>query len=282
MKSDKPYWMPDTQGFLAIAILVLVGAIVFILLLHNSSMDDKTSAVLTTVIGMLLASLKDVYSFFFGSSKGSEKKDDALIAGSISPTSTPPIVPPAQPISVTDATKTALSWAAVLILGSLMFMPAAFAQTKLKPLTGNIGNDLGLTNTATAPGVIPSIDPQALIKKIMALAGPDLSYALAMATAAGTSTSKIRVTCLTAIQALNASVTGANLKDDKGNTLTEPSIPHIFTDLEQAAEGIDSLSPTGPLFTSCAGAAALAGMNVLAFINAVVAGTAATAIVIPK
>lgn len=280
MKSDKPYWMPDTQGFLAIAILVLVGAIVFILLLHNSSMDDKTSAVLTTVIGMLLASLKDVYSFFFGSSKGSEKKDDALIAGSISPTSTPPIVPPAQPISVTDATKAVLSWAAVLILGSLLFMPSAFAQAKLKPLTGNIGNDLGLTNTA--PGAIPSLDPLGLIKKIMALAGPDLTYAVAMANAANTTTSKIRVTCLTAIQTLNSQASGVGLKDAQGNALVEPSTPHIFTDLEQAAEGIDSLSPTGPLFTSCAGAAALAGMNVMAFINAVVTGTAAAAIVVPK
>lgn len=76
--TQKPYWMPDTQGFLAIAILILVGAIVFILLLHQSSMDDKTSAVLTTVIGILLANLKDVYSYFFGSSKGSTDKDQTL------------------------------------------------------------------------------------------------------------------------------------------------------------------------------------------------------------
>lgn len=78
MTAAKPWWMPDTQGFLAIAILILVGAIVFILLLHNSTMDDKTSAVLTTVIGILLANLKDVYSYFFGSSKGSTDKDQTL------------------------------------------------------------------------------------------------------------------------------------------------------------------------------------------------------------
>jgi hypothetical protein len=52
---------------------------------------------------VLTGCLKDVYSFFFGSSKGSEKKDDALIAGAITPTSTPAIVPPAQAIKVDDA-----------------------------------------------------------------------------------------------------------------------------------------------------------------------------------
>lgn len=105
MKPDKPWWMPDTQGFLAVAILTLVGAVTFILLLHNSTMDDKTASALTLVLGILLAALKDVYSFFFGSSKGSEKKDDALISGSISPTSTPPIVAPAQVISPSEPSK---------------------------------------------------------------------------------------------------------------------------------------------------------------------------------
>lgn len=84
--STKPFWLPDTQGFLAIAIIVLVSIIVLILLLHSPALDDKTSAVLTAVIGALLMNLKDVYSYFFGSSKGSEKKDDALIAGAIVPT----------------------------------------------------------------------------------------------------------------------------------------------------------------------------------------------------
>ncbi len=93
--APRPWWMPDTQGFLAIAILVLVGAIVFILLLHQSSMDDKTSAVLTTVIGMLIANLKDVYSFFFGSSKGSSDKDQtltkiAVAAAPVNPTPSQP------------------------------------------------------------------------------------------------------------------------------------------------------------------------------------------------
>lgn len=77
----KPFWWPDTQGFLAVAIIFLISIIVLLLLLHPVQMDEGTRGVLMTVIGVLVASLKDVYAFFFGSSKGSEKKDDALIGG---------------------------------------------------------------------------------------------------------------------------------------------------------------------------------------------------------
>lgn len=92
MNTTKPYWLPDTQGFLAVAIIGVVSLIVLILLLHPTTMDERTSGVLMTVVGVLIACLKDVYSFFFGSSKGSEKKDDAMIAGALtpSPTSTQP------------------------------------------------------------------------------------------------------------------------------------------------------------------------------------------------
>ena len=94
MKPEKPFWMPDTQGFLAIAILVLVGAVVFILLLKPMTLDDKIAAVLNVALGVLLGNLKDVYSFFFGSSKGSEKKDDAILSGAVAPTQS---VPPSEP-----------------------------------------------------------------------------------------------------------------------------------------------------------------------------------------
>jgi hypothetical protein len=97
---QKPFWVPDTQGFLAIAILALIGTVIIILCFRPLPVENKD--VLNIGLGVLLGSLKDVYSFFFGSSKGSEKKDDALIAGAITPTSTPPIVPPAQEIKVDD------------------------------------------------------------------------------------------------------------------------------------------------------------------------------------
>lgn len=95
----RPYWLPNTQGFLAIAIIGVVSALAFILIGSSIKFDDKVAGAFMTLLGVLTACLKDVYSFFFGSSRGSEKKDDALISGQVSPTSTPPIVPPAQAIN---------------------------------------------------------------------------------------------------------------------------------------------------------------------------------------
>jgi hypothetical protein len=85
---QKPFWMPDTQGFLAIAILGLIGVVVVMLLRAPIAIENKD--ILNVMLGVLLGSLKDVYSFFFGSSKGSEKKDDALISGSIAAAPPPP------------------------------------------------------------------------------------------------------------------------------------------------------------------------------------------------
>lgn len=73
----RPIWLPDTQGFLAVAIIFLIALIVVILLVAPPQIDERTSGVLMTIVGVLIACLKDVYSFFFGSSKGSQIKDEA-------------------------------------------------------------------------------------------------------------------------------------------------------------------------------------------------------------
>ncbi len=88
---DKPFWMPDTQGFLAIAIMVLIATVVLILLTKPPQIDERTSGVLMTIVGVLIACMKDVYAFFFGSSKGSKEKDDVMAKIAMDPT------PPATP-----------------------------------------------------------------------------------------------------------------------------------------------------------------------------------------
>lgn len=94
---ERPYWLPDTQGMLAVAIIGLIALVVLILLVHPPMIDERTSGVLMTIVGVLIACLKDVYSFFFGSSKGSEKKDDAMIkAAAVNiPIVAPAVVSPA-------------------------------------------------------------------------------------------------------------------------------------------------------------------------------------------
>lgn len=102
------WWMLDTQGALAVAIILLISVIVLVLLVHPPQIDERTSGVLMTIVGVLIACLKDVYSFFFGSSKGSEKKDDAMLRSAGLPAAplpdtTAPVVtaPQAAPISPT-------------------------------------------------------------------------------------------------------------------------------------------------------------------------------------
>lgn len=109
-QAEKPAWLPDTQGFLAIAIIVLIGFIVAVLLIKPPAIDERVSGVLMTVIGVLIACLKDVYSFFFGSSKGSSEKDktiqDFVGTGSGLPTTTVTTVPTAPATTPTTTTVT--------------------------------------------------------------------------------------------------------------------------------------------------------------------------------
>jgi hypothetical protein len=95
----RPYWLPDTQGFLALAIIMVVAVLAFLLLQTEIKFDDKVAGAFMTVLGVLTACLKDVYQFFFGSSRGSEKKDDVMVAAALAspPSSASPAPAPAPP-----------------------------------------------------------------------------------------------------------------------------------------------------------------------------------------
>lgn len=106
MNKDKPFWMPDTQGFLAVAIIALMASVIWILLLKDyTNLNEKVYGALLTLLGVLAACFKDVYSFFFGSSKGSEKKDDAMIATSLGPNPPPKTTVTIEPEKTTTVTE---------------------------------------------------------------------------------------------------------------------------------------------------------------------------------
>ena len=109
-----------------------------------------------------------------------------------------------------------------------------------------------------------------LWQRIIAVTGPDLAYAKAMADAAATPGSKLRSACLGAIILVNAQTSGANLGPMPN--------PNVITQAEQAAELIDSLQPTSTVIAACAPAANAVGMNVVQFLNILLAAVA----VIPK
>lgn len=78
MDNLRPYWMPDTKGFLAIAIVALFGGAMFLLMFKQSPADQTVFAVLTTLLGVLASQLKEISGYYFGSSASSSQKDDTI------------------------------------------------------------------------------------------------------------------------------------------------------------------------------------------------------------
>ena len=93
--SRRPAWLPNTQGFLAIAIVVLMFVILITLLMADIKLDERVYGALLTLLGVVAGCFKDVYSWAFGSSQKEEKKDDTLAAIAAAPT--PPPAPASPP-----------------------------------------------------------------------------------------------------------------------------------------------------------------------------------------
>lgn len=196
----------------------------------------------------------------------------ALSSAAAGPLVSLPTLPPI------DTTKTVVKvLIAAFALSFLLAVGPAMAQSKKFVPTGDLVKDI---NTATATPDKPKLitgdmekDAHALWDKIVAASNADLKYASALAAVANTPASLVRKQCYDAILDLNTQVNGMNLKDANGNPLPQPD-PKLFTGVEQAAETIDDLAPSGKLFTSCAGMAQLTKTNVLTLINAIVTGAA--------
>lgn len=176
---------------------------------------------------------------------------------------------------------------AAFVLSMFLAVPSAQAQAR-KPAdqrtstTGLICDPANLLPGCqqAAPKLITGNaekDAHAIWDKLVAASQADLKYASALAAAANTPASAVRKQCYDAIITLNTQVNGMNVKDANGVALPQPD-PKLFTGVEQAAETIDNLSPSGPLFTNCAGMAQLTKTNVLTLINAIVTGAAAFAV----
>ena len=185
-----------------------------------------------------------------------------------------------------------MSKVSMIAIALLLTSGSAMAQTH-KPapqgpvLTGDLVQDAknGFKGDPNAPNAVQLTgnikkDAQAIWDKIVAASDKDLQYASQLAANANTPSSLVRKQCWDAILAINEQANGLNLKDANGNAITPPD-PKPFTQLEQAGEVIDALSPQGKLYTSCAGAAQLAQANVLQFINAAVTGVAGLAKLTP-
>lgn len=96
----RPYWMPDTRGFLAGGIWLMIAGIVFFLLLRPVQMDERVSNLLSTILGILIGCFKDVYSFSFNSTQSDQDKNKTIadanvaLAGSVPAAVVAPTVQP--------------------------------------------------------------------------------------------------------------------------------------------------------------------------------------------
>jgi hypothetical protein len=174
--------------------------------------------------------------------------------------------------------------AVIAILIGAMFLggpdPASAQTAKLRApqITGNVVED-AKANLGIAPAQPKLLtgnvekDMHALWDKIVNASNDDLTYASALAASAATPASAVRKQCYDAILKLNAQVNGKNVLGADSKPLPMPD-PKLFTGVEQAAETIDNLSPSGPLFVNCAGMAQLTKTNVLTLVNAIVTGAA--------
>lgn len=130
MKSDRPFWWPDAQGFAMGAIVIICGAALFIRMFHASNVDDK---MLDTMITVLYTTcLVAVYQYLFGSSRSSSNKDETINRIATVAAETPKA--PGVASAVTDAAK-ALVLLAALAIGLFAFAGDASAQIRLKPLS---------------------------------------------------------------------------------------------------------------------------------------------------
>ncbi len=68
---------PDTQSFLAIALITAVVALIFVMALTGKTETDTFKIM---VGGLMTVGFSNVIGFYFGSSQGSKTKDDTINA----------------------------------------------------------------------------------------------------------------------------------------------------------------------------------------------------------
>jgi hypothetical protein len=162
---------------------------------------------------------------------------------------------------------------AAVILGSLFaFSGDAHAQIKLKPLTGDVGVDLGLKKPSAITGNPLSDIIGALDAKLL----PDLNYALKLANASG---SKVTGPCYQAwIDIIN--VRQKAVTADDGSPIDLPT-PHLVTDFEKLVELRNSLQPDSEFMIKCSPVASMVKKDIVGFIGIVISGGAGLATLVP-
>lgn len=105
-KKRMAWWSLEARASLALAIVVLMITSIFMLVMLsmlNIKVDPTIFAVLTTLLGVLAGSFKDVYGFYYGSSSGQKDKDDTIsrMASNAAPSGALPLQTLTTPLPTT-------------------------------------------------------------------------------------------------------------------------------------------------------------------------------------
>lgn len=87
------------QNILAVALMLIISVMVLMLFYRETPPTNKE--LVSLALGVLLGSMKDVFNYFFGSTRSSDRKDEIVRSALNQTTPTPPdgsiqITPPAH------------------------------------------------------------------------------------------------------------------------------------------------------------------------------------------
>lgn len=81
-RTTPPYWWPDVQAlmqlFLAVAIVAMVGYVLYRLLDGTVKLPQEQRDLIMILLGVILACFKDVFGFTYGSSAESKNKGEVI------------------------------------------------------------------------------------------------------------------------------------------------------------------------------------------------------------
>ena len=165
---------------------------------------------------------------------------------------------------------------AVMLSGLFAFSGDARAQgIKLKPLTGDVAQDLGIRKLGGGGGLTGAVvtDMQNFFNAKLL---PDLQYSLKLAQA---SKNDITAVCYQAwIDIITTQQTA--VKNADGTDIAMPD-PHIITEFEKLVELRNALQPESMFMRSCSPVASMVKKDIAGFIGLVISGGAGLATLVP-
>lgn len=106
MDKTTPYWWPELQSVVAISLVTTYICVVILLILRPITITGEAGTLLTAMTGLLTGKVATIVDFYFGTSKSSALKDEAVKTQSqtISDMSTPHTTSKVE-VTATETTK---------------------------------------------------------------------------------------------------------------------------------------------------------------------------------